>query len=362
MLKNCLKTIWLLIGLLLACNPLAVEPDQTEVNAPVEVEIEAELPVESQGKEDMVSMLFPKLYLSINGQTALLDKMNGEIEVYRLPDLTRQYLEQVESLDELIVSSSGSVVAWRTSGHTLTVTTPAGRQIYQLPQDRGHLMSTAISDAGDRVALLIFTELQHPGDNIFANGAIEIWSLPPAGQPLASRPVPVFDYGFVAADGSFSTFSVRSARRSGAHQFGDIFRYETGSNGLTSLDSQQIYTTAWLDTALYHGWAWGVQNDSLIGWNPTGQPIQLPGKVGDHLRFSPDGEHLLAYRVEKLAGDSGVDMLFRLFDLVPLAEVKRVNHVIQNASESQFILDDQLALFEVRVTLDGQLAVKALEW
>ncbi len=365
------KVLICLIALmwLAACGSSATEKTDTamptilEANGTGEADVEVETDTNESGTEMIHDIAFPKLYLATNGTAALLDKANGQIEVYSIPDLTLQSRhEEAANIDEFMISASGTTVAWRSSIHTLTVVGPAGQKSYDLPSDRGRLLNMAISDAGDQVAMLFFLELQNPRGELKQNGALEIWALPPGDQPVATMPVVLFDYGFVEADGPFSTLSVRSGKRSGGQHFGDVFRYNPEQKSMATLDVAQTNTSQWIQMTLFDQWAWGVQSDKIVGWDPTGNPVQLAGKVGDQLRFSPAGDYLLAYRVEKVIEDSSAEMLFRLIDLASLEEVKQVRQVIQDDQGAQFVLTDDLSLVEVRITVDVNLEIRDVEW
>jgi hypothetical protein len=113
---------------------------------------------------------------------------------------------------------------------------------------------------------------------------------------------------------------------------------------------------------LYQDWVWAVQDEGPLGWLGANEPVQLPGNLRDRLRFSPTGSHLLVYRVEKNVDVTTAEVLFRLFDLNSLTEIKRVSHVIENSHTAIFGLSNELELFEVRATREATLEFKELGW
>lgn len=343
--------VW--IVLLASCSsPSATPSGGTLTPAPTE-----------QDKATMVTMLFPELYLSTNGATALLDKTFGHIEVYGIPGLERRYAdESVKGLDGVALSSSGTAVALRTFGNRLTVVDAGGPRTYALPGDRGRILDMAISGAGDMAAILTLVDPQAPGDQAKDNGRLELWPLPTGESPVASVRVPLFDYGFVTANESFSAFSVYSARTSGTNKSMEIFLYDPGQGALRPLSEEHAFAAQWLQAALHGDWVWVVQEDALVGWQPGKTPVRLPGTVGDQLVFSPDGDHLLAYRVARVVEDTSAEILFRLFDLGTLKEVKRVTHLVAGDSEAHFALSPGLSLLVLRVAEGTQLEIEELGW
>jgi hypothetical protein len=105
-----------------------------------------------------------------------------------------------------------------------------------------------------------------------------------------------------------------------------------------------------------------VQANAIAGWHQEKPPVELPATLREHLIYSPTGSHLLMYRGEETINVTSQKMLFRLFDLTSLKEIKRATHVIQNYNNANFALTKDLSLLELRATRDGNLAVEELEW
>jgi hypothetical protein len=311
----------------------------------------------------MVTLLFPEIYLSTNGATALLDKTFGHIEVYSIPGMELRYADEaVEGLDGLALSSSGTVAALRTLSGNLTVVDDSDAHAYALPEGRGRILDMALSDGGDMLATLVLVDPKASGEQAKDNGRLEIWSLPASGTPVASAPVTLFDYAFVKANGSFSAFSVYSARMSGTSRALEIFIFDSGQGTLSPLSEEHSFAARWIHAALHGEWIWVVQEDALVGWQPGRAPVELPGTVGDQLVFSPSGDHLLAYRVVRVVEDTSAEILFRLFDLDTLEEVKRVTHLVADDSEAHFALSPGLSLLVLRLGDDSQLQIGELGW
>jgi hypothetical protein len=237
-----------------------------------------------------------------------------------------------------------------------------GTHAYTLPGGRGRILDMAISDAGDRLAILVLVDPKASGEQAKDNGRLEIWSLPAGGTPVASVPVTLFEYAFVAANGSFSAFSVYSARMSGTSKAMEVFFFDSGPGTLSPLSEEHPFAARWIHAALHGDWVWVVQEDALVGWQPGKAPVELPATVGDQLVFSPGGEHLLAYRVVRVVEDTSAEILFRLFDLGTLEEVKRVTRLIVDDSEAHFALSPGLSLLVLRLGDDSQLQIQELGW
>ena len=311
----------------------------------------------------MVTMLFPEFYLSTNGATALLDRTFGHIEVYGLPGLDLRYADEaVQGLDGLALSSSGTAVALRTLGGGLTVVDAGGGHVYTLTGGRGRILDMALSDAGDMLARLVLVDPEASGEQAKDNGRLEIWSLPAGGSPVASAPVTLFDYAFVEANGSFTTFSVYSAKASGTDRAMDIFIYDSGPGTLSPLGEEHPFAAQWIHAAVHGDWVWVVQEDAMVGWQPGKAPVQLPATVGDQLVFSPAGDHLMAYRVVRVVEATSAEILFRLFDLGTLEEVKRATHMVPDDSAAQFALSPGLSPLVLRIGDGSQLQIKELRW
>jgi hypothetical protein len=310
----------------------------------------------------MVTMLFPEFYLSTNGATALLDKTFGHVEVYGLPGLDLQYADEaVQGLGGLALSSSGTAVALRT-GSGLTVVKAGESHTYPLPGGRGRILDMAIPDAGDMLATLVLVDPKASGEQARDNGQLEIWSLPAGGSPVASAPVTLFDYASVEANGSFTTFSVYSAKTSGSDRAMDVFLYDLGPGTLSPLGREHPFATQWIHAALHGDWVWVVQEDAMVGWQPGQAPVELPATIGDQLVFSLAGDHLLAYRVIRVVGDTSAEILFRLFDLGSLQEVKRATHLVADDSAAKFALSPGLSPLVLRIGEGSQLQIRELGW
>jgi len=310
----------------------------------------------------MVTMRFPELYLSTNGAAALVDHTMGRVELVDVPSLDRRYAnESVQGLDGVALSSSGTVAALRTYGSRLTLVGGLGTRSYTLPADRGSIVDMAISDAGDKIALLFRTGPQSPaGDTLLKNGRLEVWPLPPGGAPVAAVEVPVLDSGFVTANEILSTVSVLTARTLTADRAMDV--YVHGERGLVPLSQEDALASDWIHAALHGEWVWIVQVDGLVGWRPGQAPVRLPGAIGDRLAFSPSGDHLLAYRVLRVVDPASAEMRFRLYKLESLQQVAQATHLVADDGEKHFALSPDLSLFALQVTVEGRLQVEELGW
>lgn len=302
----------------------------------------------------MVTVRYPTLQLSNNGAVALLDTVNNGFQVYNVPEPEPWLAEaSYENIFDVLLSPSGTRVGLWTNANALIVVDAGGRTSYPLPRPRQNIRSLAVADRGDKVALLTVAGQ--------GQGALEIWSLPPGDNPLAAIDLPVFDRGIITTNDTLSAFMVRTQMSVGSQQFNAIYRSDS-SGDLSALWQTSDPAQEPADTAVYGDWVWLVQEDALEGWQQSDGPASVPGTLRDRVRFSPDGGHLLAYRVEQNVDVTSAKMLFRLFDLASLEQIKSVSHTIENNTTAQFALAADLSLLELRAMREAQLEIKTLSW
>lgn len=310
----------------------------------------------------MVIVRHPTLTISANSATVLLDTVQAGFQVYdALPELKpRLGQDSYENIAQVILSSSGTAVGLWTTNNELTVLTAGSSQTYPLPHPPAQIRALALADAGDKVAILLAfaaSTLKAPAER---NGALEIWTLPVQAKPLATLEIPVLDRVQLAANGSLSKFFVHSTASTGSPQVTGI--YAGQGEEIVSLWSTTDPGQEPTDAALYGEWVWLTQADTLEGWRDITSPVQLSGTLRDRLQFSPDGNHLLAYRVEKNVSIISAEILFRLFDLNSLTEIRQITHTVEQPTEAHFVLSPELELLELRATQEAQVSIKELSW
>ena len=305
-------------------------------------------------EQDVATVKYPSLYLSANSATVLLDTVRGGFQIYALPDLTPRFREDsYENIVDVILSPSGdSVAVWTTEDNGLRLLGSEPAQSYSLPYRRPRIQGLTLADSGDKMIVLTAQESEQAGSSL------EIWSLPPGDKPLAAIEVPAAHGGRVLANGGFSRFAVRF----GNDKFTAVYDWTEPAETLSLLWQETDPNHSPTDLTLYQDWVWAVQDEGPLGWLGANEPVQLPGNLRDRLRFSPTGSHLLVYRVEKNVDVTTAEVLFRLFDLNSLTEIKRVSHVIENSHNAIFGLSNELELFEVRATREATLEFKELGW
>jgi hypothetical protein len=317
----------------------------------------------SSQEPNMVKVIYPSLRLVANGSTVLLDKVNQGFQVYSVPDLTlRLSKDSYQDIVSVVLSNSGQSVGVHTTANELVLLTSAQRNKYKLPRNREFIRSLAISDVGDRLAILAVDNSANASSNDQENGVLEIWSLPLGDRPLAAIKLPVFDSAAVTANGAFSSFAVQSTGSIGSQQFIGVYQYTQTTGTLSAKWTESGDSSKSIAVALYKDWVWAVQAKSLVGWHQNAAPIELPGTPREHLIYSPTGSHLLAYRGEESINLTSEKTLFRLFDLSLLKEVKQTTHVIEDRQNAQFVLSKDLSLIELRANRDGKIQMKELGW
>jgi hypothetical protein len=309
----------------------------------------------------MSKVIYPSLSLAANGSTVLLDSVDRGFQVYSVPDLAvRSSNDSDRDIVSVVLSNSGKSIGVQTIANELLMLTSARNSKYKLPRNKSFIRSLAISDVGDKLAILAVDHSPNTSDRVRENGVLEIWSLPLGDRPLAAIELPVFDYGMLTANGTFSSFAVRSTASIGNKQFVGVYQYTQGKLSPKWTESGDSIKS--IAVSLHQDWVWAVQADNLVGWHQTTAPIKLPGTAREHIIYSPTGTHLLAYRGEETINVTSQKTLFRLFDLSSLKEVKQTNHTIEDISNAQFVLSKELALLELRATRDGTIAIKELAW
>lgn len=333
-----------------SCTSLLPESSQT-----------AHLP--SSKAPNMVKVIYPRLRLVANGSIVLLDKVDQGFQVYSVPDLTLRFSnDSYQDIVSVLLSNSGQSVGVHTTTNELLLLTSSQDTKYKLPRNREFIRSLAISDGGDKLAVLAVDNPANASNNVQENGVLEIWSLPLGARPLASIKLPVLDSGALTANGAFSSFAVQSTASVGNRQFMGVYQYTQTTGTLSPQWTEPGDSPKRLAVALHDDWVWAVQADALVGWHHNTTPIELPGTLGEHLVYSPSGSHLLAYRGEETINVTSQKMLFRLFDLSSLKEVKRATHIIDDRSNAHFVVSKDLSLLELRVNRDGEIKIKELGW
>jgi hypothetical protein len=304
-----------------------------------------------------------KVRVSSNGALAVVDRRDGGFRAYAIPDQTPRYAQDSwGEVTDVILSSSGTTIALRTQGHELVVIA-TDRGLYRLPRAPKHVGAIAVSDAGDRVAVLFKRERATPARSAKDNGSVELWSLPAGSAPLASAPVTLYDGGRLTANGSLSRLLVQSELIGGHELYSGLFEYTEGQSVLSAVwQAKAPETPPPIRVVLCADWAWGERPEGFVGWPRGASPVTLPGSLREPLMFAPDCSHLLAYRVEQSVDVESAWLTFRLFDLSKLAEVRRATHMIEDYGNAHFVLTKELGLLQLRTTIDGELSVKPLRW
>jgi hypothetical protein len=325
----------------------------------------------SSSKEPaMTTVVYPSLQLSANGSTALLDKLQEGFQVYSVPELQLRLGEvSYTDLVKVVLSSSGTSLGVQTTADELILLSDTHRPKYPLPRKRKFIRSLAISDSGDKLAILSVDQPQSNSTNQ-DKGILEIWSLSGSDakkersrdRPLATIKLPLLDSSVVTANGTFSTFAVHSTSTLGNRQFMGVYRYDLAKGELLPLWEEQGVSLKRISVALFNDWVWAVQANEIAGWYQGNFAVEIPAKLREHLIYSPTGSHLLTFRGEETLNVTTQKMLFRLFDLVSLKEIKRATHIIQNYNNTSFALSKDLSLLELSVTRDLKIERKELEW
>ncbi|MGH2561694.1 MAG: hypothetical protein ACRDJH_21725 [Thermomicrobiales bacterium] len=300
----------------------------------------------------MTRVVYPTARLSANGAAALLDTVDHGLRVCDLPSsAVRWDLGEDQDITLPSLSASGNAVAWVAESGQVTILTDAGQTHLDLPAPRDCVRAVAVSDTGDRVAVLIAADAEDGTDGsllVMGNGDV------------AKTEIPVHDNGFILANDDCSLLAVRSSstideqRYSGAFvRNGDAFR---------PLWKEETVSQPHGVLALYGDWFVAATADGVAGWRRTGEQTTISGTMRERLIFAPDGSHLLAYRASEVIEVTSARMLFRLIELISHTEVRRTSHLIEDRGGAQFVVDGELDLFEVRATRAGELAVKELGW
>jgi hypothetical protein len=292
-----------------------------------------------------VIAIYPSLRLSANGAVALLDGVEGGFRLVAIPDLTVQVEESYGSVVDVTLSAFGGSLGMRTTDGDVVVIRGSDRRRHPLPHPYGEIRAIALSDRGDRLGLLLADSL-------------ETWSLPPESAPSARIDVPPVERGFLTANPSFTHFGVFVLAANGdGPQFRGLYR---GSHGDALSPVWQERGTALASTsiALSDEWVWVARADGLVGWRGGDPPVTLPGTGYESLIFSPTGGHLLAWRIERLNGVTGADVLFRLIDLTSLTETARTTYPVDQIAEAHPALAPDLSLLIVRAARDGRVTIE----
>jgi hypothetical protein len=305
----------------------------------------------------MTQVVYPSLRLSANGAAALLDTVDRGYRVCELPSGTVRWdLSGERNLAHLALSASGNAVAWLDDGERATILTDAGRKTLSLPTTPDRIRAIGVGDTGDRIAALVANARDTPD-----GGKSRLIVLSRTrDEVLAAIEIPVHDRGFILANDDCTLIVAESSSSVGERSFGGA--YALDDDDLRPLWTEQTAPVPHGALALYGDWLFAATADGLAGWRRTADRATVPGSMRDQMIFSPDGRHLLAYRVEEVVAVTSAQTLFRLIDLTALQEVRRATHLIEHRQGAQFVLGPDLGLFEVRATKTGDLAVQTLGW
>jgi hypothetical protein len=307
----------------------------------------------------MTQVVYPSARLAANGAVALLDTVDRGLRVCELPSgRTRWDLADEGDLSFACLSASGNAVTWAAEDGRIAIRTDAGRTGAELPIAGNRIRAIAICDAGNRVAILAAAGAD---DRQVTEGAeLVVFPIPAHDEVQAAVEFPVFDSGFLLSNDDCSLLAATSSYTVGGERSSGAFVRDGGV--LRPLWPASTAPVAHGALALYGDWLFAATADGLAGWRRTGERVTLPGTMRERMIFSPDGSHLLAYRVEEVADVTSARTRFRLVDLGSLAEVRQTDHLIEGRQGAQFVLDAGLDLIEVRVTRAGELAITALGW
>lgn len=295
--------------------------------------------------------IYPSLRVSANGAVALVDAVDQGFKVVSVPDRTVRFAGTYENVVDLALSGFGESLGILKSTDEFVVVRGGQQHRYDLPRERARIRAFALSDAGDRLALAL------GGDG---SGALEVWSLPAGDGPLAATVLPVIERCAVAANPGLSHISVVATTGGGGPDLRAVYAVPgDGSAELTSVWTEGGAPLAGTAVALSDEWVWLARADGLAGWREgETEPVVLPGTALERLVYSPTGSHLLAARVERLAGITGAEMLFRLFDLATLTEVARATQVIERETEAHPVVSPELSLLIARATRAGEIEMQ----
>jgi hypothetical protein len=286
----------------------------------------------------------------------MLDNVTAGFSIYDLPQGTKRLgISSYADIRSVVISNNGVVTAVHTSANEIALVTPAGiDRRYKLPVDMDAIRRIAISDNGDKLGLLLATSAQDVG--IF-----QIWSLPFGPTPSASIEVPLYDYAELKSNGAFTAFALHSHATVGEKRY-------TSAYYLTQERLSLVPTSSELhNVVLSEKWIWEAQPTALSGWRrsePNAPAIHLPGAASERLAFDATGKYLLAYHSVVSATNTVTrsEMLFRLFDLSTLKEIKRTSHDVENYDACNFVVTQELGLVDVRAPLTGGISIAKYSW
>jgi hypothetical protein len=301
--------------------------------------------------------IYPSLRVSANGAVALVDAVAQGYKVVSIPDLAVQFEGTYQNVVDLALSGFGAALGIRMTTDEVIVVRDGQQQRHALPRGRDRIRGFAVSDASDRLALAL------GGETYGEAGTLEVWSLPAGEAPLAAAALPAIGRGFVASNPSFSRISLVATTTGGELDFRAVYAMAGGSSGaLKPIWIEQGAPLQGTAVSLSDEWSWIARGDGLAGWRgDETEPMSLPGTAFERLIYSPTGSHLLAARVERLAGPTSAEVLFRLLDLSTLTEVARATHVIENDAGAHPVVAPDLSLLILRATRSAEVEMREYE-
>ncbi|HKG25865.1 MAG TPA: hypothetical protein VKB09_09470, partial [Thermomicrobiales bacterium] len=237
----------------------------------------------------MAVTVTPRLTLSANGASALVDTAGRGFRVYEVPDGRMRWdLGDGEDLSLATLSASGNALAWVGEAGDLTVLSGAGRVAGRLPASRDRVRAVAPSDDGDLVACLIAGGVEDDGDV----GESRLVIAPSAnGGAVAAVGLPVYETGFVLANDDCSLILAGSSEHLGERRVVRAFVRE--DDELRSLWAEGTALGAYGALAVYGDWVFAATAEGIVGWRRNGERVSLPGSMRERMVFSRDGRHLM---------------------------------------------------------------------
>jgi hypothetical protein len=286
----------------------------------------------------------------------MLDTVTAGFSIHDLPQGTKRLgIASYADIRSVVISNNGVVTALHTFANEIALLTPAGiDRRYKLPVGVDMIRRITISDSGDKIGLLLATPRQDVG--IF-----QIWSLPFGPSPAASIEFPLYDYAELKSNGAFTAFALHSHATVGDKRYTSAYYLIQERLSLVPTSSELH------NVVLSKEWIWAAQPTALTGWRrsePNAPAVHLPGAASERLAFDATGKYLLAYHGVVSATNTVTrsEMLFRLFDLSTLKEIKRTSHDVENYNVCNFVLTNELGLVDVRSPLTGGISIAKYGW
>jgi hypothetical protein len=282
---------------------------------------------------------------------ALIDDRQGQLLLYTLPGGALVLSLETDPFVFITgLSNSGTLLITVSEKGVVEMASPgAPARQFELPGRAGEIRQMQVADDGQGLLFLAQGETAE-------DWRLDFWRLPFGDGPEASQALAVPQRPRLVANGTLDRLAYWDDGDEGQAR---LFALKPGEGRF-----QELWALAARPVAaqLNHDWTWLVVESGLAGWERDGRRAGFSGSLRDRLIFTSQG-HLLAYGgvlSDRPLAPNETMMRFRLLDPEKEREIGQLERPVEASSMAQFMVSEDLTLYDVRAGEEGALAVTSL--